>query len=255
MALENIENKRVNTNSLKSPKRSTRIISESTGLAKFNITRKIQEREASNEKFHELESKVQDNTDELKIKTHHGLKLSVSPSRSSSSIPKDSNIGMINDQLMLELASKQREVLELKNQMDQLKKKLSISEKELWEIEKKCNRSTASTLPPALSPINKKRTPPIRSTPMKTMDNGNTFTNNLKKKISINQLNTKQSLSTLQKNFQKDSSIFWERSINAINSLKTDFIKEINNEKEYDSDSDISDYGCADTSDYQLAVK
>ncbi|CAM9010310.1 unnamed protein product [Wickerhamomyces anomalus] len=64
MALENIENKRVNTNSLKSPKRSTRIISESTGLAKFNITRKIQEREASNEKFHELESKVQDNIDE-----------------------------------------------------------------------------------------------------------------------------------------------------------------------------------------------
>lgn len=327
MALESIENtkiQQINTGKIESPKK-TRIISESTGLAKFNITQKIQERENSIDQFQTLEAKAQKNED-LKFndvsihKNGLNLKSPISPKRSSdgryqgssfssssSSSPKRENIGMINEQLMLELASKQREVLELKNQMDQLKKKLSTSEKELWEIEKKCNRTTASTLPPALSPIRSRQINPRISQSPTISQSNHTFlmepsslrskpslstikasieatatqqTNNfvnLKKKISIQQLNAKPSLTSF-KNFQKESNLFWEKSVNALTTFKTDFMKEVNqvqlnnggggggdsnessgdgslSEEDEDYESDVSDYGCADTSDYQLAVK
>lgn len=291
MALESIENQKVAMVNNKSPTKN-RVISQSTGLAKFNITQKIQQRDHLNEDFENLEKKAKNNEELKAVRSGLNISSTVSPKKSSnsssksSSPKKETHIGMINDQLMLELASKQREVLELKSQLDQLKKKLSTSEKELWEIEKKCNRSTASTLPPALSPIKRRPAPAAASTQAPPRRQGvgafkapnveptlrskpslstikasieataTTQSQNfekLKKKISINQLNSKPSLNF--KNFQKDSSMFWEKSLNAFSSFKTDFMKERHDDEDFDSASDVSDYGCADTSDYQLAVK
>lgn len=291
MVLEVIENKKAMTiGKIESPRRQ-RIISESTGLAKFNITQKIHERDESTQKFAQLEQKL---TTELNDNKNHknGLKLSstISPARSRESSPvksKKDHIGMINESLMLELASKQREVLEYKTQLEQLKQKLQKSEKELWEIEKKCNRTTASTLPPALSPVRPvtKRAyspqvskpqhnyqqhyqpravqPTIRQKPsISTFKasieaNISSSTDNferLKKKISITQLNSRPSLMNL-KTLQKDTNDIFNKGLNAFSNFKSELMKENNHSEEDDYDSDVSDYGCADTSDYQLAVK
>lgn len=297
MALEVIENKKpMSVGKIESPRRQ-RIISESTGLAKFNITQKIQERDESNEKFAQLEQKVANEINH-DTKTNHkfGLKLSstTSPIRSKDSSPvkpKRDHIGMINDNLMLELASKQREVLEYKTQLEQLKLNLQKSEKELWEIEKKCNRTTASTLPPALSPIRPRisnRIPQQNSKPQQNYQqhyqprsvqpttirqkpsistfkasieaNISSSTDNferLKKKISITQLNSRPSLMNL-KSLQKDTNDMFNKGLHAFTNFKSELMKVNNNPSEEDDDdyeSDVSDYGCADTSDYQLAVK
>ncbi|CCH42595.1 putative transcriptional regulatory protein [Wickerhamomyces ciferrii] len=341
MVLDNIENQKpirspINGKIDASPRRQ-RIISESTGLVKFNLSQKAQQREESIKNFQSLEQKAVNNENLSSPTTNNhknGLKLTgsmISPKRSSLDPPfsptkparsnispsKTNNLGMINENIMLELATKQREVLELKSNMELLKKQLSQSEKELWEIEKKCNRTNVSTLPPALTPS--RRSSPTRSLinthePLShqpqqqqqqfrqpspglrskqslsaikaSIESSFEATANqqsqnfasLKKKISIQQLtNNKSNLNfkTIQKDFQEN----WSKSINAFSNLTNDFIKDINqvsnsnsssnhsstssnsnknnhNESdEEDYESDVSDYGCADASDYQIAVK
>lgn len=326
MVLESIHNKsNIETSPLKTTKiqNKQRIISESTGLVKFSITsqqinEKVSQFENLNDQFAQLEVKANNGPPTKVIrKTRSGLNLpssTYSPQRSpykapgasvrqSSSIIQEQRIIESNEDLLLELASKQREVLEYKTQIDLMKKKLQDSENDLQQLEKRCNSSLSShTLstkpynPPTPDNLqrfgnslrSKTSIQQLRSTIETTATtHQQNFSNLMKKKLSISQLNnnsnsplvSRKSTVNLNENFtrfQKDTNQFFEKGLSFVTNLKneirakkqrqtysqSDYDKDFNSSRiNYDDTSDEnesdnnSDYGCADTSDFQLVVK
>lgn len=296
MVLETIQATKAHTLAGKpdglSPRRQ-RIISESTGLVKFNIKRKaFEEKDHANKEFADLEAEAHGKTLTKKPSratlSHKSSLLQLSPQRPkamtqspSPSPQKHENneigtrMGHMDEDLMLRLASKQREVLELKTNMDELKRRLHRAESELHEIQAKCNQSTVSNSKmPQGSPRRQQGKPldqfttlrakPSIQTLKASIESHTTTTNNniqtLKNKISVSQLKTRASLLQLSENanlqkFQKDTNNMIERGLSFVNSIKQEmFLREEDNEHS-DDESDMSDYGCADTSNYQLAVK
>ncbi|KAH3666621.1 hypothetical protein WICMUC_005605 [Wickerhamomyces mucosus] len=300
MVLRNIENINPTTSlpKQKSPSRQ-RIISESTGLVRFNIKPNVQQQQNNdlNEKFATLEKQAQNETN-IALSPKRGINLQAatsSPQQISRMKEYESSKVQNNDSLIL-LASKQREILELKFQMNKLKEKLQQSENELHELEKKCSPNflvqSSSQVSSQSSEVSKLNQPLINNNQSSNNMNNN-FNHNfstLKKKISISQLQNKPSLMKFQEDlnanfnkfqnnqslmkiqedinvnfnkFQKDTNILIGRGLRFVNNIKNDIFHEENThslinetlEDEYHSDSDHSDYGGADISDYALPVK
>lgn len=276
------------------PKRGTttptrqRVISESTGLVKFNITKKrFDEQDQATKEFQRLESKAHEDHQYDTIQTISLKKLATkrsmnhivpntllkpslpssttrAPPVRSSRQQQETGTAMIDENMLLELASKQREVLELKANMDELKQRLVQSERELREIESKCNRNRPSPPSPSRSPQRRglSSKPSIQGLRASLQNNNTTTSNNfatLKKKISLPQLSRSmnnsqfnQQLNNNIQKFQKESNLMLERGLTFVNNLRNDMFKE---EDERDLDDNLSDYGAADVSDYMTAVK
>jgi hypothetical protein len=253
-----------------SPRRQ-RIISESTGLVKFNITtKKLEENAKANAEFEQLESSfAQDQRSPPRLSPNRSMNpivASVKPSLAPFPHKIEEGVNLMNDDLMLELASKQREVLELKSNMEVLKSRLVRSERELHEIERRCNKSSQLPSQRPLRPgLRTAGTKPSIQTLKASLETRSSQTNanfaSLKKKISLPQISQRvklaennpfnQSLNNNIQKFQKDTNLMIERGLTFVNNLRNDMFRE----DDESSEGDESDYGEADASDYMLAVK
>jgi hypothetical protein len=253
-----------------SPRRQ-RIISESTGLVKFNITKqKCEENDKANAEFEQLESNfAQDQRSRQRLSPNRSMNrivASVQPSLAPSPQKIEEGVNLMNDDLMLELASKQREVLELKSNMEALKSRLARSERELHEIERRCNRSSPLPSQRPLRPgLRIAGTKASIQTLRASLETHSSQTNanfaSLKKKISLPQISQRvklaenspfnQSLNNNIQKFQKDTNLIIERGLTFMNNLRNDMFRE----DDESSEGSESDYGEADASDYMLAVK
>lgn len=280
MVLESIHNRIDPSTPVKTTKvrNKQRVISESTGLVKFNLssdnkpTSKVQEKVQKfsklNEEFQQLERnlvKVDFSRDHIlksKKSINHGLNL-YSPKRAPEKVheraPVRSPIKIKApetskpDEILTQLASKQRQVLDYKTQIEVLKEKSKQSERELHELEKKCG--TAIGQPeenPFISPIHQLR----KNIETSTSIHQQNF-NNLKKKLSLAQLPTStESFNSLRKNkssmnlndnfnkFQNDTKLLINKSLKFVNNLSKELQDKMNKDKYviYEEDSDEDDF-------------
>ena len=273
-----------------------RIISETTGLVKFNITKKkIEERTSENAKFVKLEAEMNRKSAPTPPKrplTSMAVKPAIvpySPSRrdknnTAVNETRNNNVAApINKDLMLELAEKQREVLEFKENMETLKFKLANAERELREIERKCNTNIKIQHTEKGTPQPNLSSKPSLQSFRASLNMNNTNSNisppkainydTLKRKISLPQLSKlkdrnspfNQTLNENIQRFQKESNIILERGLTFVNNLRNDMFREehasdfeLSSEEEAGEEGEtsyLSDYGDADASDYMLAVK
>lgn len=269
MELETVNRSEVITQAKRpyaSPRRE-RIISESTGLVKFNITKKkFEELDTATENFQKLEAEVNGQKFQQRLAKKHSVNHLASPVKAIpvSELPQsqretERGLGMFDEDILLELASKQREVLELKSKMETLKQRLVVAEREMHEIEMKCNRSPSAS--PQRSNTDKLRYKPTAQILKSTLLTQSSAKNNnfvsLKKKMSLSQMKLadnspfNQSLNNNLQKFQKESNLMLERGKMFMNNLRSDMF----NEKDDRSSEDDYDFGEADASDYMMAVK
>lgn len=217
-----------------------RVISESTGLIKFNINKS--HTKSSNKPIKSLKIPI---SPDRSLKYEKPQPMLHSPSRYSDTSSSNQTIHLDED-LLIQLATKQRELIEFKSQLSDLNYKIALKEKEIKQLEMSCKMPATTTFKPEKTDLKQNNVPTLstfRETLQQKRDNDlNKVRNNIKKKSSVLQLNND----------------IWRKSINAFTTLKNNLNVELNqsDDDEFnEGDSEISDYGNADTSDFFQPIK